>query len=303
MLAGGVGAAKLVVGFYRAGLNEDLTVIGNTGDDLELFGLRICPDLDTMVYTLSGRVDPDRGWGLDNDSFEALEALGVLGADNWFRLGDRDLATHLWRTSRLRQGASLTSVTRQMCRVFGVECSLLPMTDAYVPTRVVTETDTLHLQEYLVRERCRPRIRQIRYPGIQEARPAAGVEEAIRAARAIILCPSNPFISLGPILAVPGIRDRIREAEATVVAVSPIVGGMALKGPAAAMLEQLGYAVSPTSVAGLYADFLDMFVLDERDRNLRGEIEDLGLKVEVLDTVMRTGQHKIALARSILELV
>jgi len=177
------------------------------------------------------------------------------------------------------------------------------MTDAYVPTRVVTETETLHLQEYLVRERCRPRIRQIRYPDIREARPAAGVEEAIRAARVIVLCPSNPFISLGPILAVPGIRDWIRGAEATVVAVSPIVGGMALKGPAAAMLEQLGYAVSPTSVAGLYADFLDMFVLDERDQNLRGEIEDLGLKVEVLDTVMRTGQDKIALARGILELV
>jgi LPPG:FO 2-phospho-L-lactate transferase len=301
MLAGGIGAAKLISGFYLGNLGGRLTVIGNTGDDLKFLGLRVCPDLDTIIYTLSGKVDPKQGWGLEGDSFSTLAALKILGAQNWFRLGDRDLATHVWRSSLLAEGVTLTEVTRRMCQVFGVECCLLPMTDAYVPTEIVTETGILHLQEYLVRDRCRPKICQIRYSEIEESIPAIGVEKAIRKASAVILCPSNPFISIGPILAVPGIRDCLRDGDAPVVAVSPIVAGTALKGPAAKMLEQLGYAVSPTSIAKLYSDFLDMFVLDERDEILRTEIEDMGIKVQVLNTVMQTTRDKVALARGILE--
>ncbi len=301
MLAGGIGGAKLVSGFYLGNLASELTVIGNTGDDLKFLGLRICPDLDTIIYTLSGKVDPKRGWGLEGDSCSTRDALKILGAQDWFRLGDRDLATHVWRSSLLAEGVTLTEVTRRMCQVFGVECRLLPMTDTYVPTEIVTEIGALHLQEYLVRERCRPKIRQIRYPGIEDSKPSVAVEESICKASVVILCPSNPFISIGPILAVPGIRGYLRDADVPIVAVSPIVAGKALKGPAAKMLEQLDYDVSPTSIARLYADFLDVFILDERDEISRAEIEDMGIKVQVLNTVMHTPRDKVALARDILE--
>ena len=179
MLTGGIGGAKLVSGFYLGNLASELTVIGNTGDDLKFLGLRICPDLDTIIYTLSGKVDPKQGWGLKGDSFSTLDALKILGAQDWFRLGDRDLATHVWRSSLLAEGVTLTEVTRRMCQAFGVECRLLPMTDTYVPTEIVTETGILHLQEYLVRERCRPKIRQICYSDIEKSIPSVGVEESI----------------------------------------------------------------------------------------------------------------------------
>ena len=303
MLAGGVGASKLILGFSRVLSSDQLTVIGNTGDDTELFGLRICPDLDTVLYTLCGKVNPETGWGIEKDSFHCLKALQELGGDGWFQLGDRDLATHIWRTSLLQQGHSLSKVTDLLCQAFEVNHKLFPMTDSFVPTYLVTDQGELHLQEYLVRERCRPVVKELRYLNIEKARPAPGVADAILKAEAVLLCPSNPFISIGPILAVPGLRELLIQTQAPVVAVTPIVNQRALKGPTAKMLSELGYAVSPTAIAGIYQDFLDVFVLDESDKELQEEIEALDLRVVTSRTVMNNTQEKTDLARRILEIL
>ena len=303
MLAGGVGASKLILGFSRVLSSDQLTVIGNTGDDTELFGLRICPDLDTVLYTLCGKVNPETGWGIEKDSFHCLKALQELGGDGWFQLGDRDLATHIWRTSLLQQGHSPSKVTDLLCQAFGVNHKLFPMTDSFVPTYLVTDQGELHLQEYLVRERCRPVVKELRYLNIEKARPAPGVADAILKAEAVLLCPSNPFISIGPILAVPGLRELLIQTRAPVVAVTPIVNQRALKGPTAKMLSELGYAVSPTAIAGIYQDFLDVFVLDESDKELQEEIEALDLRVVTSRTVMNNTQEKTDLARRILEIL
>jgi LPPG:FO 2-phospho-L-lactate transferase len=279
MLAGGVGASKLILGFSRLLSSDQLTVIGNTGDDIELFGLRICPDLDTVLYTLCGKVNPETGWGVAQDSFHCLKALQELGGEGWFQLGDRDLATHIWRTSLLKQGHSLTQVTDLLCQAFEVNYKLLPMTDSFVPTYLVTDQGELHLQEYLVREGCRPILKELRYSNIEQAQPAPGVADAILKAEAVLLCPSNPFISIGPILAVPGIRELLVQTQAPVVAITPIVNQRALKGPTAKMLSELDYTVSPTAIAGIYKDFLDVFVLDESDTELQEEIEALNLNL------------------------
>ena len=303
MLAGGVGASKLILGFSRLLSPDQLTVIGNTGDDMELFGLRICPDLDTILYTLCGKVNPETGWGIGADSFHCLKALQELGGEGWFQLGDRDLATHIWRTSLLKQGHSLTQVTERLCQVFEVNYKLLPMTDSFVPTYLVTDQGELHLQEYLVREGCRPLLKELRYSNIEQSQPAPGVADAILKAEAVLLCPSNPLISIGPILAVPGIKELLVQTQAPVVAVTPIVNQRALKGPTAKMLSELDYAVSPTAIAEMYKDFLDVFVLDERDGELQEEIEALNLRVVTSNTVMNNTQEKTHLARRLLELL
>ena len=303
MLAGGVGASKLILGFSKLLSPDQLTVIGNTGDDMELFGLRICPDLDTVLYTLCGKVNPETGWGIGEDSFHCLKALQELGGEGWFQLGDRDLATHIWRTSLLKQGHSLTQVTDRLCQAFGVHYKLLPMTDSFVPTYLVTDQGELHLQEYLVREGSRPVLKELRYSNIEQAQPAPGVADAILKAEAILLCPSNPFISIGPILAVPGIKELLVQTQAPVVAVTPIVNQRALKGPTAKMLAELDYAVSPTAIAEMYKDFLDVFVLDERDEELQQEIETFDLKVVTTNTVMTNTEEKINLARRLLEML
>ena len=303
MLAGGVGASKLILGFSRLLSPDRLTVIGNTGDDIELFGLRICPDLDTILYTLCGKVNPETGWGIREDSVHCLKALQEFGGEGWFQLGDRDLATHIWRTSLLKQGRSLTQVTKRLCQAFGVHYKLLPMTDSYVPTYLVTDQGEFHLQEYLVREQCRPLLKELKYLNIEQAQPAAGVADAILKAEAVLVCPSNPFISIGPILAVPGIRELLIQTQAPVFAVTPIVNQRALKGPTAKMLSELSYAVSPTAIAEIYQDFLDVFVLDERDGELREEIEALNLRVLTSNTVMTNTEEKINLARRLLEML
>ena len=300
-LAGGVGGSKLVLGFSRVLPPDQLSIIGNTGDDIELLGLRICPDLDTITYTLSGLVNPLTGWGIREDSFACLEAVAKLGAPTWFKLGDQDLATHLWRTLQLEQGHSLTQATANICRSLGVEQSLLPMTDSYVPTYVLTDQGELHLQEYLVREGCRPTIRGFKHLNMEKAQPAPGVADTIMAAKAVILCPSNPFISINPILAVPGLRKLLSGTQAPVIAVTPIVEGGAIKGPAAKMLQELGYPVSPVSIAQMYQDFLDCFVLDARDARLLEEIEALNIKVLTADTLMDSLEDKITLADRLLE--
>ena len=301
-LAGGVGAAKLVWGLAQEGLGSRLSVVVNTGDDLEAFGLRICPDLDTITYTLAGLSNRTWGWGLEGDTFRCLEALGRLGADTWFGLGDQDLATHLWRTTLLNRGWGLAAATAQICEALGVEASVVPMAEGYNPTRVQTDAGSLHLQEYLVREKCAPRVRGFEYTGLSRQRAAPGVEKIIRDARIIVICPSNPFISVGPILAVPGIRRAVRKSRGLVVAVSPIVGGRALKGPAAKMLRELGHPVSAEGVARIYRGLPDVFVLDERDADSAATIERLGVRVVVRNTVMDTGVAKRALARALLQL-
>lgn len=280
---------------------EDITVIGNTGDDIELFGLRICPDLDTIAYTLAGVVNHETGWGLAGDTFESLKWLARYGEPSWFKLGDRDLATHVYRTNQLRLGSSLTSVTDQIRCSLGIRSKILPMSDAYTPTRVATDEGEMHFQEYFVRRKCEPRVKEIRFDGIEASQPAAGVVDAILNADAVIVCPSNPMISIGPILAVPGVRDALRETAATVVAITPIIGGRALKGPAADMLRDLEQEVSARGVAAMYQDFLDVFILDETDSEIAVEIRVLGLQVFSTDTVMNTLADKEDLAQNVLD--
>jgi LPPG:FO 2-phospho-L-lactate transferase len=301
-LAGGVGAAKLVWGMAQEGLGSRLSVVVNTGDDLEIFGLRVCPDLDTITYTLAGLSNRTWGWGREGDTFRCLEALGRFGANTWFGLGDQDLATHLWRTSLLNRGWGLAAVTAHICEALGVEVSVLPMAEGYTPTLVETDVGRLHLQEYLVREKCAPRVRGFEYTGLSCQRAAPGVEKVIRNARIIVICPSNPFISVGPILAVPGVRRAVVKSRGLVVAVSPIVGGRALKGPAAKMLRELGHPVSAEGVARIYQGLLDVFVLDERDAGSAASIERLGIRVVVRNTVMDTSGAKRALACALLRL-
>jgi LPPG:FO 2-phospho-L-lactate transferase len=302
-LAGGVGASKLLLGLASVMPREDITIIANTGDDIELFGLRICPDIDTVTYTLAGVINQDTGWGLKGDTFECLQWLVRYGETPWFNLGDRDFATHIVRTNQLRSGRSLSDVTDEIRRRLGVQSRILPMSDAYTPTRVVTDEGEMHFQEYFVGRKCEPRVRAVFFDNIDSARPAPGVVSAILDADAVIICPSNPIISIGPILAVPGIREAVGDTPATVAAITPIIGGKALKGPAADMLRDLGHQVSARGVAELYNDLLDVFVLDERDADAAREIQAPGMQVQNVDTIMQTLDDKQRLARWLIDML
>jgi LPPG:FO 2-phospho-L-lactate transferase len=299
-LAGGIGASKFLLGLSRVMPPEDITVIANTGDDIELFGLRVCPDIDTVIYTLAGSINEETGWGIEGDTFETLKWIARYGETAWFNLGDRDLATHIYRTNALRQGRTLSEVTEHISCSLGVASRILPMTDLYTPTRVLTDEGEMHFQEYFVRRRCEPRVEEIRFENIEQAEPSAGVESAILDADRVIICPSNPFISIGPILAVPGIRQAIKQTTAEVIAITPIIAGRALKGPAADMLRDLGHEVSALGVAHVYRDIADLFVLDESDRELRSKIEALGMRVMITNTVMSTLEEKQRLAETVL---
>jgi LPPG:FO 2-phospho-L-lactate transferase len=302
-LAGGIGASKLLLGLQHEAAPESITIIANTGDDIELHGLRICPDIDTVIYTLSGLVNPETGWGLAGDSFDCLTALDRYGVPTWFKLGDRDLATHIFRSEQLALGQSLSEVTDRIRRSLGVRPTILPMSNSYVPTRVITGEGDYHLQEYFVQHRCEPKLKEVRYSGVEDCESAPGVLTAINEADVVIVCPSNPIISIGPILAVPGVRSALVETPALVAAVTPIVNERALKGPTAEMLRDLGHQVSPVSVARMYADFLDLFVLDSRDLPSRDEAEKLGLRALVTNTVMNSLDDKRQLARELLDAV
>lgn len=301
-LAGGVGASKLLLGLYRVMDPRALTVVVNTGDDIVLHGLRISPDLDIVTYTLAGVVDPAKGWGFRRETFHALKRLDSYGRANWFNLGDRDLATHIHRTAMLAEGRTLTEVAESIRTALGVKARILPMSDQPIPTIIDSSEGALHFQEYLVKRRAEPFVRGIRFEGVESAKPAPGVLEAIRGSDCIIICPSNPLISIGPILAVPGIRGALRARKKDVIAVCPIVGGKSLKGPSDKMLDQLGYGSSASSVAKLYADFTGIFVIDPQDKSQQRAIRDLGMDVAVLPTVMKTGAQKRSLARAILKL-
>jgi LPPG:FO 2-phospho-L-lactate transferase len=295
-----VGGARFLQGLSQRTDPADVTIIGNTGDDEEFHGLHVSPDLDTILYTLTGIVDPIQGWGVALDSFVVLDALGRLGEPAWFRLGDRDLGTHLFRTVRLRAGWPLSRVTATLAAACGLRTTLLPMTDDRVRTFVHTEAGRLAFQDYLVRRRARGRVRRIELAGARRARPAPGVMHALRAAAAVVIPPSNPLVSIGPITALPGVRDVLRRRRDRVVAVTPLVAGRPLKGPLHRMLRGLGLEVSPRGVARLYADVAGTFVLDERDARHASAIEALGMRVVVTDTVMRTRAHASRLAAATL---
>src|SRR5882724_8339245 len=266
-LAGGVGAAKLLLGLYEVMDPRHLTIIVNTGDDIVLPGLKISPDLDIVTYTLAGLIDPKKGWGFRGETFHTLKRLITFGRENWFNLGDRDLATHIHRTALLREGKSLAEAAETIRVALGVKSRILPMANEPVPTIVDSNEGPLHFQEYLVKRRAEPIVRGIRFQNVESARPAPGVLEAIREADRILICPSNPLISIGPILAVPGIREALRARKETVIAVCPIVGGKSLKGPSDKMLAELGYEASAPGVAKLYADFTAIYAIDPQDKS------------------------------------
>jgi LPPG:FO 2-phospho-L-lactate transferase len=302
-LAGGVGASKLLLGLYDVLPDPTiLTAIVNTGDDIVMHGLKISPDLDIVTYTLAGVIDAKKGWGFRNETFHLLQRLAVFGRANWFNLGDRDLATHIHRTAMLAEGKSLTNTTESIRTALGVKSRILPMADEPVPTIIDSSEGPLHFQEYLVKRRAEPVVRGIRFDGVEKAKPAPGVLQSIADAHRIIICPSNPLISIGPILAVTGIREALRERRKDVVAVCPIVGGRSLKGPSDKMLTQLGHDASATGVARLYADFTGTFVIDPADKSQSADIESLNMKVVVTPTVMQTLSQKRKLARTLLAL-
>jgi LPPG:FO 2-phospho-L-lactate transferase len=314
-LAGGVGGAKLAFGLDRALAEtratadatgrDRLTVIVNTADDLEVHGLHVSPDLDTVMYTLAGLADRERGWGLEGETWQALAMLQRYGAETWFRLGDRDLATHVRRTARLREGAPLSVVTDELARALGVRAALLPMSDDPVRTGLRTTDGWLAFQEWFVRRRQADIVSEIRFDGAAVARPAPGVREAIAAASLVVLCPSNPLVSIAPILAIPGILESLLGTAAPVVAVSPIVAGRALRGPADRMLGWSGVEVSAAGVAQLYAEryarLLDGFVVDRRDAHEVARVESLGMQCLVTDAVIDTDTQRTDLARAIID--
>ena len=300
-LAGGVGGAKLAHGLYLELETDALAIVANTGDDFDLYGLRICPDSDTVLYTLSGIANPETGWGIAGDTFESLDMLGRFGEEIWFRVGDRDLATDVLRTHRLRAGWPLTRVMSSMATALGVRARLLPMCDTPVATVVVTPAGERAFQEYFVRHHHAEDVLGVRFVGIEEATVTNDVRDALTAADGIVFCPSNPVVSIGPILGVPGMRDLIRDARVPVVAVSPIVGGKALRGPADRMLTGLGVESSAYGVASLYRDVLTGFVIDQEDAGLAGRIQGLGVRVLTTDTVMRTVADRQRLAREVLQ--
>ena len=301
-LAGGVGASKLPLGLYEVMDPRDLTMIVNTGDDIVLHGLKISPDLDIVTYTLAGIVDSAKGWGFRGESFHALKRLAQFGRANWFNLGDRDLATHIHRTAMLGEGKTLSQAAESIRKALGVKSRVLPMSDDPVPTIIDSNEGPLHFQEYLVKRRAEPVVEGIRFAGVRSARPAPGVLEAIATADRIIICPSNPLISIGPILAVPHVRDRLRANKSKVFAVCPIVGGKSLKGPSDKMLAQLNHAPTATGVAKLYADFTGTFIIDPADRKQAAPIARMGMHVVILPTVLRTRTQKRKLARALLSL-
>jgi LPPG:FO 2-phospho-L-lactate transferase len=298
-LAGGTGAAKLLRGLGRVLDPRDLTVVVNTGDDTLIWGLHVSPDLDTVCYTLGGVIDEHKGWGLTDETFHALDQIARYGEPVWFNLGDRDLATHLHRSRLLREGRSLTQITRAIAQALGVTATVLPMSDQPVRTRILGPDGWLAFQEYFVREKAQVEVRAVNYAGAPAARPAPGVLDALRTADAILLCPSNPITSIGPILAVPGLVEALQSTQAIVAAVSPIVGGDAVSGPAGRLMAAAGLPVSATGVARAYGGWLDLLVFDEQDRTLAPEIRSAGAAPVVAPTMMSSRDAEVTLARHV----
>ncbi len=302
-LAGGVGAARFLQGLVKLVNEEELTVIVNTGDDIELYGLHISPDLDIVMYTLAGIVDEEKGWGVKGDDFHCLEMLREYGYETWFKLGNKDLATHIHRTYLLKSGLKLSEVTSKLCQALGLKVKILPMSDDKIETMIVTNRGTMHFQEYLVRRGAEDSVVNVKFEGVERTNPAPNVLNSILNSDAVVICPSNPIVSIGTILSVKGVRDALRETGARVIAISPIVGGAPIKGPADKLMRGLGLEVSAYGVASLYKDFLDDFIIDIIDKAQKPRIETLGLNVVVTNTIMKSLQNKIQLAKVVLDLV
>lgn len=295
-LSGGVGGAKLALGLSRVLPAEELLIVANTGDDFEHLGLTICPDIDTLTYTLAGLDNPATGWGRRDETWSFMETIATLGGEDWFRLGDRDLALHVERTRRLRAGESLSQVTADVCRRLGIGPRVLPMSDDRVRTRVRSDSGWIDFQDYFVRQQCRPVVRELAFAGAADARPQPEALAALAGGnvRAVVICPSNPFISIEPILAVPGLRAALANCGAPVVAVSPIIGGRAVKGPTAKMMQELGLEVSSATVAKRYGGLLDGYVVDADDAS------GIEAQLHVAPTLMTTLEDREALARAVL---
>jgi LPPG:FO 2-phospho-L-lactate transferase len=296
-LAGGVGGAKLADGLAQNLPPEDLTIIVNTGDDFEHYGLYICPDLDTVCYTLAGLANPETGWGRVNETWTVIQNATKLGGPDWFNLGDQDLGTHLERTRRLQDGHRLSDITRDFCRAWGIRQTVLPMTNQQVCTIVNTDEGELTFQEYFVHRRCEPRVKGFRFDGAEQAEPAPGAREALESADAVIICPSNPWVSIDPILRI------LPKIEKPVFAASPIIGGETVKGPAAKMYRELGIEPSALAVARHYRELLTGFVLDQVDKQLEGDIMGLSIKTLVTNTLMKSHDDRSRLALEILGFV
>ena len=301
-LSGGVGGAKLALGLEKIIQSEDLMVIGNVGDDFRHFGLHISPDIDTLLYTLSGKSDVEKGWGLADETWEFMSAMKKLGGETWFQLGDRDLATHVERTQRLQSGESLSEITEYFRRTFGIGAKIIPATDDKLRTIVETDIGVLNFQEYFVRERCNPLIQNLHFQGSESAFPQQELTKALKSKelQSIIFCPSNPLLSIDPILSIQGLKKAFADSGAKIVAVTPIVSGVAIKGPAAKNLRELGYPVSATTVAKHFQGLIHGFVLDKRDHQEAQQIEGLGIEVLVTDTIMNDLEIKIQLAEKTL---
>ncbi len=296
-LAGGVGGAKLAHGLAQILSPEDLTIIVNTGDDFEHLGMYICPDLDTVCYTLAGLANPETGWGRVNETWNTIANIEKLGGPNWFRLGDQDIATHLERTRRMKEGQSLSQITRDFCAAWGIKHTVLPMTDSPVRTMVDTDEGELAFQEYFVHRHCEPRVKGFRFDGVNSAEPAPGAREAIESAEAIVICPSNPWVSVDPILRV------IQKINKPAIAVSPIIGGKTVKGPAAKMYSELGIEPSALAVAEHYRNILAGFVLDSVDSEIESNIKQLGIRTLVTDTLMNNLTDRTRLAQDVLNFI
>ena len=301
-LAGGVGGAKLALGLARILPPDKLAIVVNTGDDESFYGLHVSPDLDTVMYTLAGLSNTDTGWGLAGDTFQALDMLGRYGIDTWFNLGDRDLATHIHRTELLRQGATLSEVTAELCSMVGIEHHIAPMSDQPVPTFLTTQSGDLAMQDYFVRQRSDPKVTGVKYVGSEAASPSPVLRSAMEQANLLVLCPSNPYLSVGPILAIPGVREGLESFGGFRVAVSPIVGGSALRGPAAKMMGELGDDASCAGVARQYMGITDAFLIDHQDSWLAPEIEGMGIQAVPASIIMETEADKVALAEIIMDM-
>jgi LPPG:FO 2-phospho-L-lactate transferase len=302
VLTGGTGGAKFVDGLRQFLAPEELTVIVNTGDDLLWWGLYVSPDLDSITYMLAGRLSQERGWGVKGDTFYCLQAMGQLGQPIWFHTGDRDVATHILRSKLLSDGKTLSEVTAEIAHRLGIKNRILPMTNSRVETRIGTPVGELSFEEYFVQRWYQDPVESVRYAGASDAEPAPGVIDAIRAADAVILAPSNPVSSIAPILAVPGIREALRESRARIAAVSPIVAGAAVSGPAGILMQAQGYPVSIAGIAEFYHDFLDLLVVDLKDSQMAGELHKSGMRVHCTQTLMRTQEERVALAKAVVEL-
>ncbi len=301
-ISGGVGGAKLALGLAHTLGPEELTIVGNTGDDFEHLGLKICPDLDTVMYTLSDLANKELGWGQSGETWQFLEALERLGGESWFRLGDRDMATHIQRTELLKSGANLSEATIELCKRVGIKHPVVPMTDQTVATRVHVETgEVLAFQHYFVRDRCQPVVTGFEFAGIEQAKPSKGFTEALEGELgSILICPSNPFVSVDPVLKLDGVESTMKQHSAPVIAVSPIIGGQAIKGPAAKMMAELGMPQTALAVAEHYVGRVDGFVIDHADAELKSEIEQLGMRCMVTQTLMTTLEDRVNLAKDCL---